>query len=147
MLPFTPEMRKTISALHNTTKDLITPVNETVDFWRTISEPGQGDCEDFALTLRKLLRETLPEYAGAFRLATVYTETAQYHAVLTIETSAGTVVCDVRFPQCAAWESFPYTWHLREVVGQENWQSLSDKETLAELYKLYTASIAVNSGR
>lgn len=127
MLPMTKGMQKMVSELHLKAKSIVIPTMEVgpVDYWQILSAPGPGDCEDFALTLRQYLREVLPGYAGAFRLATAFTETNQYHAILTIETTAGTVVCDIRFPQCDAWEQFPYEWHLREVVGSAMWQNIS----------------------
>lgn len=131
VLPLDSGTRKELIALHNKAKDLIIPTPEQGDHWQSVSIRSAGDCEDFALTLRKHLRESLPEYSAAFLLATAYTETAQYHAVLTIETPSGTLVCDIRFPQCAPWDSFPYDWHLREVAGQNHWENIGDHETIA----------------
>ncbi len=133
VLPLGPETREELTALHNKVKDLIIPTVEQGDYWKTVSTRSAGDCEDFALTLRKYLRESLPEYGAAFLLATAYTEDAQYHAVLTIETSSGTLVCDIRFPQCAPWDSFPYDWHLREVAGQNYWENIGNHAILADI--------------
>lgn len=133
VLPLDEEMHKELVALHNKAKDLIIPTTEQGDYWKSVSVRSEGDCEDFALTLRKHLRESLPEYSAAFLLATAYTETAQYHAVLTIETASGTLVCDIRFPQCAAWDSFPYDWHLREVADQDYWEDIGDHAVLANI--------------
>lgn len=144
MLPVTPETTATLKELHETVKKLIIPTEEQGDLWMTVSEPTAGDCEDFALTLRKLLRERMPEYAGAFLMATAYTEVAQYHAVLTIETAAGTLVCDIRYAACDTWDRFPYEWHLREVAGQRHWEDIGNHEILAELR---SASIARMAGR
>lgn len=140
VLPLDNISMKAIVLLHNKAKDLIIPTTEQGDYWKSVSIRSEGDCEDFALTLRKLLRERLPDYSAAFSLATAYTEDTQYHAVLTVETSAGTVVCDIRFPQCAPWESFPYDWHLREVPGQEHWEDIGDRAVLASIW-------AANTGR
>ncbi len=133
VLPLDRETSKELIALHNKVKDLIIPTAEQGDYWQSVSTRSAGDCEDFALTLRKHLRESLPEYSAAFLLATAYTENAQYHAVLTIETPSGTLVCDIRFPQCAPWDSFPYDWHLREVAGQNHWEDIGDHEILADI--------------
>lgn len=138
-LPLDNGIRDELVSLHNTAKELVIPTVEQGDFWQSLSTRSEGDCEDFALTLRKLLRARLPEYSAAFLLATAYTEDAQYHAVLTIETSVGTVVCDIRFPQCAPWESFPYDWHLREVPGQEHWENIGDQEVIT---RIWSASIS-----
>jgi len=134
VLPLDSATRQELISLNNMVKDLIIPTPEQGDFWQSVSTRSEGDCEDFALTLRKYLREAMPEYGAAFRLATAYTETAQYHAVLTIETSSGTLVCDVRFPQCAPWESFPYDWHLREVVGQSDWEIIGNDTIIADIW-------------
>lgn len=133
VLPFNEKTEKVITSLHNSVQNLIIPTEEQGDLWQTVSVRSAGDCEDFALTLRKYLRETLPEFGGAFLIATAFTEIDQYHAVLTIETSSGTLVCDIRFPQCAPWNSFPYEWHLREVAGQHNWENIGDHQVIAGL--------------
>jgi len=133
VLPLDAVILKELVALHNKAKDLIIPTPEQGDYWKSVSMRSAGDCEDFALTLRKHLREALPAYSAAFLLATAYTETAQYHAVLTIETPSGTLVCDIRFPQCAPWESFPYDWHLREVADQDHWENIGDQVVLANI--------------
>lgn len=134
VIPLDKKTKDQLVSLNNRTKDMIIPTAESGDFWKSISARSEGDCEDFALTLRKLLRERLPEYSAAFLLATAYTEDAQYHAVLTIETTAGTLVCDIRFPQCAPWESFPYDWHLREVPNKMHWEDIGDKEVIASIW-------------
>lgn len=139
VLPLTQNTSAVLRTMHQKAKGMVIPTEEEGDLWQTVSVRSAGDCEDFALTLRKYLRETMPEYAGAFLMATAYTELGQYHAVLTIETSSGTLVCDIRFPQCSSWETFPYEWHLREVAGQRHWEDIGNHEILAELY---SASIA-----
>lgn len=144
MLPMTQETATILKELHEEVKALVIPTEEQGDLWQTISAPSAGDCEDFALTLRKLLRERLPEFGGAFLMATAYTELAQYHAVLTIETSSGTMVCDIRYAECAPWKAFPYEWHLREVAGQRHWEDIGNHEILAELR---SASINTRTGR
>lgn len=94
------------------------------DYWQALSEVGPGDCEDFALTMRKILRGKLPGYSHNFLLTTAYTETGQYHAVLSIETEAGTIVCDIRYDRCMPWNYYAYTWHTREVAGAGYWQEV-----------------------
>ena len=48
-------------------------------------------------------------------MATAYIEGGtQYHAVLTVETLQGTLVCDILKPECADWRSFNYKFDLRE---------------------------------
>lgn len=105
-------------------KSLVTPTPEEGDLWQARFEPGPGDCEDFALTLRSILRTEFPAYSSAFLMATAHTENGQYHAVLSIETGHGTIVCDIRFPECMPWKHFPYTWRYREVAGADHWQEV-----------------------
>lgn len=130
VMPLTKQNETKLVKLHQKTRALVVPTVERTDSWNTLSQVGPGDCEDFALTLRSYLRQHMPEFAGAFRLATAYTEQFQYHAVITLETSEGTMVCDIRFPQCGSWESFPYEWHLREVVGNATWENIGDHQSL-----------------
>jgi predicted transglutaminase-like cysteine proteinase len=75
--------------------------------------PVRGDCEDFALSKRRELRGKFPDYAGCFRLAicepygrarrrlvgqSYYLGSVAdpLHAVLTVDTTGGTVVLDMR---------------------------------------------------
>ncbi|NVJ97519.1 MAG: transglutaminase-like cysteine peptidase [Alphaproteobacteria bacterium] len=104
------------------TKKLVIPQMEEGEYWKSHSQPAPGDCEDFALTMRKILRGKFPAYSGAFLMVTAYTEDDQYHAVLSIETDRGTLICDIRYPNCASWETLPYTWHMRETASSRNWQ-------------------------
>lgn len=144
IVPLTKETRKDLTDLHQKTRDLIIPTLEEGDSWTALSQVGPGDCEDFALTLRSLLRQSMPEYAGAFRMATAFTEQYQYHAVITLETDEGTMVCDIRFPQCNTWDAFPYEWHLREIVGNVNWENIGNEQALAHAR---AASIQLSGAR
>jgi len=115
------------------TRALFIPIVEASDHWQTLETLSEGDCEDFALTLRAALRLEYPEFASSFRITTAYTESNQYHAVLSIETDQGTLICDNRFPECASWEAFPYRWKLREVLGSHQWQNLASATNLLQL--------------
>ncbi len=123
-LPVTEQHLSGVVSANQKAKYLVTPTPETKDYWQTRQSPGPGDCEDFALTMRSLLRASFPAYSSAFLIATAHTETGQYHAVLSIETTHGTIVCDIRFPECMPWEQFPYTWRYREVAGADHWQEV-----------------------
>ncbi|MFC4347316.1 transglutaminase-like cysteine peptidase [Kordiimonas lipolytica] len=124
-LPSTDAVLGEVASAHAETKALVIPEDENgTDVWKSLSDVGPGDCEDFALTMRRILRGRYPAYSGSFLIATAYTEESQYHAVLTVETSDGTLVCDIRFPECAPWEQFPYQWRMREVAGADHWQEL-----------------------
>ncbi len=133
-LPATDAMLGEIAAAQAETKALVIPEDEQgTDVWQSRTDVGPGDCEDFALTMRRILRGRYPEYSGSFLIATAYTEDKQYHAVLTIETSGGTIVCDIRFPECAPWDAFPYEWRMREVAGADFWQELGPARYLQQV--------------
>ena len=139
---FTKHFSKVLRSALNGTKAIFIPIVEDKDHWQTLETLSEGDCEDFALTLRAALRRQFPEFASSFRITTAYTETGQYHAVLSIETDQGTIICDNRFPQCASWETFPYRWKLREVLGSNQWQNLASATDLVQL-----ATAGIGKGR
>lgn len=92
-----------------------TPEPASRDLW--VVGPRAGDCEDFALTKREALRAAgLPR--GALRLATAYTETGEYHTVLTVQTERGTVVLDNRFAEPRPLADLPYRWVMVELPDQ-----------------------------
>lgn len=139
LLPLTGDFEASLQAAHRAIKATVIPTEEEADEWSILEDVSAGDCEDFALTLRQALRQSFPEYGAAFLLATAFTEQDDYHAVLTVETSKGTMVCDIRFAACLHWSSLRYSWHLREVAGQRHWEDIGSHETRA---RLATASIA-----
>ncbi len=95
-----------------------------VDFWTEDQGIGEGDCEDYALTKRKLLIEDgLP--SDDLRLATCWTEDGEYHAVLTVETDKETLVLDNRFPHPYKWSIPGYRWHKRQKPGRLKWELLT----------------------
>jgi len=105
--------------------------HEEVGSWDLIlvdGKDGEGDCEDFALTLRSRLRKQYPEYGAAFRMATVYfieyAGTSRYHAVLTVETDKGTYICDNRSSYCEPWTDFWYSMRYRELPNSDKWERL-----------------------
>jgi predicted transglutaminase-like cysteine proteinase len=129
-IPSTSSLNRALNEVNSDVRQIIIPTEENGgDFWQRLDDVGPGDCEDFALTFRHRLRALFPAYASAFRLATAFTEDGQYHAVLSVETSTGTVVCDIRFPACAPWETFPYRWRMREIAGTDTWE-LFDEATI-----------------
>lgn len=79
------------------------------EHWTIMPENGGGDCEDFALTKRKILLEELPK--PSLRLATCWTERGEYHAVLIVTTDMGDYVLDNRYKFIMPWESLRYKWH------------------------------------
>ncbi|WP_417451516.1 transglutaminase-like cysteine peptidase [Kordiimonas sp.] len=131
-IPADKQLKETLNRINYTARTLVIPTPESGgDFWQRLDAIGPGDCEDFALTVRHQLRAAFPGYSAAFRIATAYTEDGQYHAVLSVETTHGTIVCDIRFPQCAPWTTFPYIWRMREIAGDNSWEVFSPNQILA----------------
>lgn len=101
------------------------------EFWTILEGAGAGDCEDYALTKMKRLEEAgWPRHV--LRPATCWCEPhpdgeREYHAVLTVDTSAGTLVLDNRFPFVMNLKDprmMAYKWHRRKAAGSANWVNL-----------------------
>jgi predicted transglutaminase-like cysteine proteinase len=95
----------------------IWPVNDLKHYGRgeywNIPTDGYGDCEDFALTKRKLLMEAgLPE--RALRLATVTTARGESHAILTVATDRGDYVLDSMNDDILPWNRTGFRWIERQ---------------------------------
>ncbi len=88
-------------------------VNGLDDVWDYPSN-CQGDCEDFALEKRRLLVENgLP--SASLTMAIAFHETQFFpHAVLLVETSAGTWVLDSFDDEMLCWNAVPYIFTHRE---------------------------------
>lgn len=94
-----------------TVSALVRNINQTVNA-RMIYRPDirdhwtlggrYGDCEDYALTKRaKLMAAGIPP--GALRLAVLTTDKGVQHAVLLVDTTAGSVVLDNRTNALRLW--------------------------------------------
>ena len=83
------------------------------DIW-CFPAQGTGDCEDLALEKRRQLVEAgLP--AGALTLATGFHEVQFFpHAVLLVETDAGTWVLDSLHDEVLCWDALAYRYTRRE---------------------------------
>jgi predicted transglutaminase-like cysteine proteinase len=93
-----------------------------VDYWTLAT--SRGDCEDFALTKQKILRERgWP--MSALLMTVVRDENGEGHAVLTVRTSRGDLVLDNRQPRIVAWSDEPYTFIKRQSVrNPREWMAL-----------------------
>ncbi|MFZ4747565.1 MAG: transglutaminase-like cysteine peptidase, partial [Sphingomonas sp.] len=96
------------------------------DYWETADAAG-GDCEDKALQARAALL-TLGWPASSLRLALVWTEAREYHAVLTIDVERSgkpaTYVIDSRFAWVLAWDALSrhgYRWDRRQAPAGRGW--------------------------
>jgi predicted transglutaminase-like cysteine proteinase len=99
------------------------------DLWQV--GPASGDCEDYALTKQALLRAAgLPP--GAVRLATAMLPDGEYHAVLTVATTRGTVVLDNLRAGAAPLDAVPYRWlRLEDPAGGLRWKELRGEPVMA----------------
>jgi predicted transglutaminase-like cysteine proteinase len=92
------------------------------DLW--VEAPARGDCEDYALTKQALLRRAgLPR--NAVRLATARLPGGEDHAVLTVETTRGTLVLDNLMAGVVPMGRLPYRWLAVEAPSLGlRWQEL-----------------------
>ena len=97
-----------------------------VEYWQVADDRG-GDCEDMALLARARLR-ALGWPPGSLRLALAWTETREYHAVLTIDALhrgvPATYVIDSRFAWVASWDAltrYGYRWDMRQRADPPGW--------------------------
>lgn len=96
------------------------------DYWEVADAAG-GDCEDKALFARAaLLAQGWP--ATSLRLALGWTETGEYHAVLTIDVTRhgrpATYVIDGRFGWVVGWDALTrhgYRWDRRQAAAGPGW--------------------------
>ena len=95
---------------------------------RWVSEPasGFGDCDDYAMT--KMTRLAAAGVAGdAMSIALVYTETGEYHAVLSVRTANGEMILDNRMnwpTSRAAMERYGYRWAKPMQVAKVDWNQV-----------------------
>ena len=68
-----------------------------------------GDCEDYALRKRQILMERGVD-PSLLKLATCWTETKDYHAVLIDTTSDGDFILDNRMKSPMIKQDIGYTW-------------------------------------
>lgn len=93
------------------------------DYWAEPLEHGgrYGDCEDYVLEKRRVLRERgYPE--AALSIALVRTAWGSDHAVLLVDTDRGEVVLDSLSPWALSWRAVSYKWIARQSpVHPEIW--------------------------
>jgi predicted transglutaminase-like cysteine proteinase len=132
-VPATPETLALLARVQRDVNAQVRPREEPSgqDLWRVA--PVEGDCEDFALTKQQLLRAAgLP--ASAVRLAVVRTLAGEEHAVLTVETSAGTLLLDNLRPAVVPFGTAGFRWLMLEQPGPRlRWQELRNDPTRVAL--------------
>lgn len=117
-VPMTGHFWRDLQAHHRATNSLIEPVNVGDMDWSVHEERKEGNCNNFATTIQAMLKEQYPRYVDSFKLAEVFTETGDRHVVLTVDTTIGMFICDIRMPSCVMQSGLPqYTWIKRQVAG------------------------------
>jgi predicted transglutaminase-like cysteine proteinase len=92
------------------------------DIWG-LADDGYGDCEDYQLLKRKLLRERgLPQ--RAMRMTVVIDELNEGHAVLMIRTDRGDYILDNKTNAVLPWDETGYVYVKREGHDSMAWTSL-----------------------
>ncbi|MDJ1017477.1 MAG: transglutaminase-like cysteine peptidase [Paracoccaceae bacterium] len=88
-------------------------INGVEDSW-DLPENCRADCEDFALEKRERLADLgLPR--AALRMAIAFHEVEFFpHAVLLVETTAGTWALDNLYDEVMCWDAVPYRYTHRE---------------------------------
>lgn len=131
-ITFNDQTAATLVSVNNWVNDSITYKSDIEHYgvenrWTLDAVGGYGDCKDYALAKREMLRIVgLPE--AALRIAIVRTPEGVLHAVLTVETDKGTIVLDSLTPTISAWSETPYKWLSRQSsIDPLRWESLSDE--------------------
>jgi predicted transglutaminase-like cysteine proteinase len=108
----------------------VEPVND-IDHWGVADQwdyptDGKGDCEDYALLKRKLLREH--GFPSRTLLITVVRDSqGEGHAILTVKTTGGDYVLDNLSSQVRLWSDAGYRFVKRQSQGNPNrWVALGD---------------------
>jgi predicted transglutaminase-like cysteine proteinase len=122
------------SAVWSALLDVNQRVNKAIkplgDFehWRAVDrwdfpDDGHGDCEDYQLLKRKLLREKGLSQR-AMRMTVVVDDLGEGHAVLMVRTDRGDFILDNRTSSVRSWDRTGYTFVKREGQDSAAWVSL-----------------------
>ncbi len=115
------KLRKTLESVNRSVNRSIRFKPDGSESWNT--DVSRGDCEDYALTKRKLLvRAGVP--AGALRVATVRTRRGEGHAVLVVMTSAGELVLDNARTNIVERRQTDYRWISMASSDPRRWTNL-----------------------
>ena len=91
---------------------------DTADYWKVASfEDRNGDCEDYALTKRRLLINAgVPPDVLTFGI--VRTSWGELHAILIVTTDQGDMILDNLTGDILHWNNTAYHWIKRQTPGQ-----------------------------
>ena len=126
-ITMTPEIWSAIVSVNRRVNGRIKPVTDKVH-WNVVDrwdfpDDGQGDCEDYQLLKRKMLRERgLPQ--RAMRMTVVIDELNEGHAVLMIRTDRGDYILDNKTNAVLPWDQTGYVYVKREGHESTAWTSL-----------------------
>lgn len=96
-----------------------------VDELWTLPTSGKGDCEEYVLLKRKLLREQRWP-TSALLITVVRDEDNQGHAVLTVRMNSGDFILDNKHDDIRLWSEVPYTYIMRQsYLNPMAWMSLA----------------------
>ena len=128
ILPLTEDLSALLSSVNLTVNRALIPVTDQnhwgiVELWSYPTD-GMGDCEDYQLLKRKLLREAgLPQ--RALRMTVVIDENGEGHAVLTVRTDRGDLILDNKTDDVLEWFRTNYRYIKRESAETTGWVYLT----------------------
>lgn len=119
----TPAAWRTLVAVNDLVNTRITPVTDQEHWGVTESwdlpTDGKGDCEDYVLLKRRLLREVgFPR--GALLVTVVTDRKGDGHAVLTVRTDRGEFVLDNQAARVLPWAATGYRFVKRQSGDDPN---------------------------
>lgn len=129
----TPELRARLNHINRSVNGRINyktdmELYRKPDFWTVVSGiSGAGDCDDYAMTKRAELY-ILGVHQASTSLATCWTETKEYHAVLIVKTDLADLVMDNRYDKVVSWHTLPYKWHKIQVPGKSKWLEIKAQQ-------------------
>ncbi len=131
MLALTPRLWQNLKAANDAVNSAALPISDRAlhgmsDHWSLPLRQGKrllGDCEDFVLEKRRLLRaHGYP--SNTLSVALVRTAWGENHAVLIVSTDRGEFVMDSLSDKLSLWSQVDYTLLLRQSpFGEDIWVS------------------------
>ncbi len=109
---------------------------EKADFWAIVDGVGWGDCEDYTMTKFSRLRWEYGWPRSVLRPALLWVRLAgkvYYHAVLTVDTTRGTLVLDSLQQRILPFDDRAfdqYLWH-RRLSSDNSWVRINSKKSPA----------------
>ena len=128
ILSLTDELAVLLNSVNLTVNRALIPVTDQnhwglLDLWGYPAD-GMGDCEDYQLLKRKMLREAgLPH--RALRMTVVIDENGEGHAVLTVRTDRGDLILDNKTDEVLEWFKTGYRYIKRESAEATAWVYLT----------------------